>query len=88
MASTKKSAKSTTKATKKKAATAKAPEPALPKIGKPATRALATIGITRLDQVVKMTAVDLLALHGVGPKAIRILEEELAAKGKSLRKAK
>jgi len=27
-----------------------------------------------------VTAAELLAIHGVGPKAIRILEEELAAR--------
>ena len=57
----------------------------LPKIGKPATRALAAIGITRLDQVARLTRADLLAIHGVGPKAVGILEDALSARGASLR---
>jgi len=51
---------------------------ALPAIGQPATRALAAIGVTRLDQLPAHRAAELLALHGVGPKAIQILEAALA----------
>lgn len=54
-------------------------------IGKPATRALATAGLTTLDQVAARTKADLLALHGVGPKAVRILADTLAERGISLR---
>ena len=54
-------------------------------IGKAATRALATAGLTTLDQVATRTRADLLALHGVGPKAVRILADTLAEKGMSLR---
>jgi hypothetical protein len=57
----------------------------LPKIGGPATRALESIGISRLDQVVDRSTAELLALHGFGPKALRILEAALAARGQSLR---
>lgn len=53
----------------------------LPNIGNPARRALAAEGITRLDQLPAYTAKQLGALHGVGPKAIRILTEALAARG-------
>lgn len=53
----------------------------LPKIGQPATRALAQIGCVRLDQVATMSERDLLALHGVGPKAVRILRDALAERG-------
>lgn len=54
----------------------------LPKgIGKPATRALAAAGYTRLDQLAAASEAELLALHGVGPKAIRVLRPALAAKG-------
>lgn len=61
------------------------PESALPKgLGKPATRALATIGVSRLEQVTRFSEAQLLALHGVGPKAIRILKAALEAQGKSL----
>lgn len=57
----------------------------LPKIGAPATRALAAVGITRLDQVADRSTAELLDLHGVGPRAIRILEAALAARGQSMR---
>ena len=53
----------------------------LPKIGEPAVRALALAGITRLDQLPQQRASDLLKLHGVGQKAIRILREALAERG-------
>lgn len=45
----------------------------LPKISAPATRALATIGVTIVEQLAEHTEQELLALHGFGPKAIRIL---------------
>lgn len=53
----------------------------LPKISKPATRALASIGITTLEQVAGRSRAELLTLHGFGPKAIRILEPVLAEHG-------
>jgi hypothetical protein len=46
-------------------------------IGKPALRALAAAGITSLEDVARANKDDLLALHGVGPKAIRVLEAAL-----------
>lgn len=49
-------------------------------IGRPATRALANAGITTLDQVAGLSDAELLALHGVGPRAVRILRETLAAR--------
>ncbi|WP_437302424.1 helix-hairpin-helix domain-containing protein [Sorangium sp. So ce388] len=61
------------------------PESALPKgIGKPATRALASAGISRLDQVARLSEAQLLALHGVGPKAVGVIKAALEAQGKSL----
>jgi hypothetical protein len=57
---------------------------ALPKIGAPATRALAGAGCTTLTEVTRFTEPELLALHGVGPRAIRILRETLAERGQSL----
>lgn len=47
----------------------------LPKIGAPATRALASIGITTLEQLTDKSENELLQLHGFGPKALRILKE-------------
>jgi uncharacterized protein YdhG (YjbR/CyaY superfamily) len=56
---------------------------ALPPIGRPATGALALVGITTLDQLPQHRADDLLALHGVGPKAISLLRTALADQGLS-----
>jgi predicted flap endonuclease-1-like 5' DNA nuclease len=50
-------------------------------IGKVAKRELAANGYTTYQQLTKTTPKELLAIHGVGPKAVRILGEELAAKG-------
>lgn len=51
------------------------------RLGRPATRALAAHGCTRWEHLTRVAAADLLALHGVGPKAIRILTEELEQRG-------
>ncbi|MGB3411835.1 MAG: hypothetical protein WBA45_11625 [Microthrixaceae bacterium] len=56
----------------------------LPRIGAPATRALATIGVTSLTEVTKYSEIRLLALHGFGPKALRVLNEALEQAGLSL----
>lgn len=53
----------------------------LPRIGMPATNALAVEGVTTLEQVATWSERDLLALHGVGPKAIRILREAMSERG-------
>jgi hypothetical protein len=57
----------------------------LPRIGAPATRALAGIGVTRLSQLTEHRADELLKLHGMGPRAIAILRQALADQGLSLR---
>jgi predicted flap endonuclease-1-like 5' DNA nuclease len=49
-----------------------------PSLGKVARRELAVNGITKYDQLVSRTPTELLEIHGVGPKAVRILTEELA----------
>ncbi|MCS7475435.1 hypothetical protein ACFFQW_15435 [Umezawaea endophytica] len=46
-------------------------------IGKPATRALSGAGLTTLAQVAELTDAELLAMHGVGPKAVRVLREAI-----------
>ncbi len=56
----------------------------LPRIGAPATRALAGIGITRLSQLTEYCADDLLKFHGMGPRAIGLLRQALADQGLSL----
>jgi hypothetical protein len=53
----------------------------LPKIGAPATRALASIGVTMLAQVPERSEVELLAFHGFGPRALGIVREALGARG-------
>lgn len=50
-------------------------------IGAPAQRALAAAGYHRLEQLDGVSAKALLKLHGMGPKAIRVLREALAARG-------
>jgi hypothetical protein len=57
----------------------------LPAIGRPAASALGLAGITSLDDVAEHTEAELLELHGVGPKAVRILREALAASGRGFR---
>lgn len=55
----------------------------LPKaIGRPATQALVSVGITNLDQVGELTEAELRNMHGVGPKAVRVLTEALHASGR------
>lgn len=56
----------------------------LPKIGAPATRALQQAGYRRLRDLAGVSQADLLRLHGVGPRAVRIVQEELEAHGLSL----
>lgn len=50
-------------------------------IGRPATRALTGAGITNLADVTARTRDEIGDLHGVGPKAIQILEQHLAESG-------
>ena len=56
-------------------------------IGKVAPRGLADAGYTRLKQLTKVTEAELLKIHGVGPKAVRILREVLKEKGMSFETA-
>lgn len=57
----------------------------LPNIGGPARSAFARAGISRLADLANYTERDVLALHGVGPKAIRILKPVMADLGISFR---
>jgi len=57
----------------------------LPKnIGKPATRALQGAGIRTLEDLAGRTEEELLALHGVGPKAMKVLAQALEERGLGL----
>jgi hypothetical protein len=53
----------------------------LPRIGAPATRALRARDIWTLEQVRDLSEAELLAMHGVGPAALRLLREALAERG-------
>lgn len=55
----------------------------LPPIGRPANSALLEAGVTTLAQVAAYRRRDLLAIHGIGPKAVRILADALAEHGLS-----
>ena len=65
----------------------KRPEPTgsdLPRaIGQPATRAFARAGLTRLEDFTRVAERELLAMHGVGPKAIEVLRRALAERGQT-----
>lgn len=50
-------------------------------IGRTARRELAVHGYTRFDQLTAVTSSQVLQIHGVGPKAVRILSEHLAVRG-------
>ena len=50
-------------------------------IGKTAARELSLHGIDTLQKVASHSRKELLAIHGVGPKAITILGEALTANG-------
>jgi hypothetical protein len=58
---------------------------ALPKISAPAGRALASVGITTLTALADYRRAELAALHGMGPKALSVLESRLAEIGLRLR---
>lgn len=59
-----------------------------PKISAPATRALEAAGYTNLKQLTKVTESEIAQLHGMGPKALRILHEALKAQGLSFKQDK
>ena len=59
-----------------------------PNIGAPATRALEFEGYTTLKQLTKLSEAELAQLHGVGPKAIRILHDALKERGWSFKPVK
>ncbi|MDX2162070.1 MAG: DNA-binding protein [bacterium] len=61
------------------------PESDLPNIGRPARAALHAAGYYTLEQLAHLTEKQVLGLHGVGPKAIRILKAVMAEKGQAFR---
>ena len=51
----------------------------------PTLRALARARVRTMNDLAKWTEDDLKALHGVGPKALRLLKDALARRGRKLR---
>ena len=51
---------------------------------RPAVSALETAGYTHLDDLTRVTEKESLALHGMGPKGIRMLNAELAKRGQAI----
>ncbi len=56
--------------------------PALPRtLARPAQRALANAGYTRLEQLTAVTEAEIARLHSIGPKALGQLRQALAERG-------
>jgi len=53
----------------------------LPKLGRPAERALLHAGHTSLESLAGVAEQDLLRLHGFGPRGIAILRDALQSAG-------
>ena len=58
----------------------------LPRLAAPAQRALASAGIRSLGQMAMLSEAEMMALHGMGPKALGVLKAALAAKGLAFRR--
>jgi hypothetical protein len=50
-------------------------------LARPALRALASAGVTRLEHLTRLTEREAAALHGMGPRALGILKAALAERG-------
>jgi hypothetical protein len=60
------------------------PSLALPSnLARPAQRALANAGYTRLEQLTEVSEAEIKQLHGIGPDALTKLRQALAAHGLS-----
>ncbi len=53
----------------------------LPKLSAPAQRALASVGITALEDVAKFTREEILNLHGIGKSTINPIDTALREAG-------
>lgn len=56
-------------------------------VGGPALRALQVAGVRSMADLEGHTEAELLAVHGMGPKAVGILRDALAASGRRFREA-
>lgn len=54
-------------------------------VGGPALRALQVAGVRSMADLEDRTEAELLALHGMGPRALGILRDALAASGRRFR---
>ena len=59
-----------------------------PQLASPAQRALQNAGITKLEQLTKISEAELLHLHGIGPNALGKLRQALTERGLSFREEK
>jgi DNA-directed RNA polymerase alpha subunit len=57
-------------------------------LSRPAQRALAGAGYSRLEQFTQLSEADILQLHGMGPKALEQIRCALAARGLSFAEGK
>lgn len=64
-----------------------APAADFPKLAKPAQRALANAGIANLAALSRRREADVIALHGMGPNAVKTLKTAMKARGLSFAKA-
>ena len=62
-------------------------ESPLPKLSAPAMRALKTAGFTSLEHLARVREQEVMALHGMGPKAMRVLKEAMASCGLAFKDA-
>lgn len=60
--------------------------PGFPKLGRPAERALQSVGLRTLEQLTRFREEELLQLHGMGPKALGLLRQALKQRGLAFRK--
>ena len=58
----------------------------IPKTSNPASRALASVGIKKLKDFTRFKKTDVAALHGMGPKALGIIQKELIKKKLAFKK--
>jgi hypothetical protein len=58
----------------------------LPRLAAPARRALEAAGLASLESLARVTEKDLLALHGMGPKAVYTLRAALKERGMNFAK--
>ena len=54
-----------------------------PRLSAPALRALASVGVTRLEQLTTHTETEIKKLHGMGPNGMKQLREALDQHGLS-----